>query len=78
MNELKSCPFCGGESEKKRGTANQLFNPTVYYYIQCKSCGATGAPNLVPKHATYDNAQLTIETIKSAVDYIVQAIQSVQ
>ena len=51
MNELKPCPFCGGDAEEKRGTASQLFRPTEYYYIHCKSCGATGKAEFVPKHA---------------------------
>lgn len=33
---------------------------------------------MVAKFATYDNAQWTVDAIKSAVDYIVQAIQSVR
>lgn len=48
---LQACPFCGGEAEEKRETANRLLNPTAYYYARCKSCGATGKADLVPKHA---------------------------
>ena len=33
---------------------------------------------LVAKCATYDNANWTLETIKSAVDYIVEAIKSLK
>ena len=33
---------------------------------------------LVAKFATYDNANWTLETIKSAVDYIVEAIKSLK
>lgn len=33
---------------------------------------------LIAKYATYENAQWTLETVKSAVDYIVQAIQSIK
>ncbi|MEA4919367.1 MAG: hypothetical protein VB078_00365 [Clostridiaceae bacterium] len=33
---------------------------------------------MIAKHATYENAQWTVETIKSAVDYIVQAVQSIK
>jgi hypothetical protein len=32
---------------------------------------------MVAKYTTYSNAQLTVDAIKSAVDYIVQAMQSV-
>ena len=31
---------------------------------------------MIAKQATYDNAQWTLETLKSAVDYIVNAIKS--
>ena len=33
---------------------------------------------MIAKQATYDNAQWTLETLKSAVDYIVSAIQSMK
>ena len=33
---------------------------------------------LVAKCATYDNANLTVESLKSAVDYIVEAIKSLK
>ena len=33
---------------------------------------------LVAKCATYDNANLTVESLKSAVDYIVEAIKSIK
>jgi len=69
MEELKPCPFCGGEAEEVHDVANRLFNPTAYYYIRCQSCGATGHPDLVPKHAEEswnlrtepDNEPLTCE-----------------
>lgn len=32
----------------------------------------------IAKYATYDNANWTLETIKSAVDYIVEAIKSIK
>ena len=32
----------------------------------------------IAKYATYDNASWTLETIKSAVDYIVEAIKSIK
>lgn len=31
---------------------------------------------MIAKFATYNNAQLTVDTIKSAVDYIVKAVQA--
>lgn len=33
---------------------------------------------MIAKYATYDNAQWTIETIKSAVDYIVDAMKQLK
>lgn len=33
---------------------------------------------MIAKQATYENAQWTLETLKSAVDYIVNAIKSVK
>ena len=42
MEELKKCPFCGGEVEIKdfylKGVANKL-----HYFCRCKSCGAREA-----------------------------------
>jgi len=32
---------------------------------------------MIAKYATYANAQLTVDTIKSAVDYIIKSIQSI-
>lgn len=36
MNELKPCPFCGGEAELKR----KQFDASEAAWIECKSCGA--------------------------------------
>lgn len=33
---------------------------------------------IVAKYATYENAGLTVDALKSAVDYVVQAIQSLK
>ena len=33
---------------------------------------------MVAKYATYENAGLTVDALKSAVDYVVQAIQSLK
>lgn len=35
MSELKPCPFCGGEGEKR------CWFPNRYFFISCKSCGAS-------------------------------------
>lgn len=45
--ELRNCPFCGGEAEEKHMKRKKLFArftfpPTTYFvYIRCKLCGAT-------------------------------------
>lgn len=40
MEELKKCPFCGGEAK-----LNERFRPGVanrkMYWVSCKKCGAT-------------------------------------
>lgn len=33
MEELKPCPFCGGEAK--------IFTPTISTYIMCKECKAS-------------------------------------
>lgn len=47
MTELKPCPFCGGDAEKRYIKRNKLFAymrfpyNTRYVYVCCKVCGAT-------------------------------------
>lgn len=47
MNELRQCPFCGGDAEKRYIKRKKLFASmrfpynTHYVYIQCQLCGAT-------------------------------------
>lgn len=47
MNELKQCPFCGGDAEKRYIKRKKLFVSmrfpynTHYVYVKCKVCGAT-------------------------------------
>lgn len=39
--ELKPCPFCGGEAERKEDTACMGHGDfCTYQIIQCKECGA--------------------------------------
>lgn len=38
MNELKPCPFCGGEAELKRKQFAEDASEAAW--IECKSCGA--------------------------------------
>lgn len=47
MPELKPCPFCGGDAEKRYIKRKKLFASmrfpynTHYVYVCCKVCGAT-------------------------------------
>lgn len=47
MSELKQCPFCGGNAEKRYIKRKKLFASmrfpynTHYVYIQCQLCRAT-------------------------------------
>lgn len=38
MEELKSCPFCGGKASKSKG---KYGNGTDWFYIECNECGAS-------------------------------------
>lgn len=49
-NELKPCPFCGGEAEEISSHAS-LFNTRNCWAIRCKSCGANGGAAWHPKKA---------------------------
>lgn len=43
MNELKPCPFCGGEAETKMylwGTNSQTGEPIWLYYVFCIKCNS--------------------------------------
>lgn len=51
MNELKQCPFCGGNPEKRYIKRKKLFANTHYVYVRCKVCGATSSV-----HVTIENA----------------------
>nr|WP_255575784.1 Lar family restriction alleviation protein [Caproiciproducens faecalis] len=70
---MKSCPFCGGEAEEKHSSTSGLFsNPIAYYFVQCKSCGATGEADLIPRKADEawnrrpapENKPLTLEELR--------------
>lgn len=39
MVELKSCPFCGGESSE---IVRYCDGPTVHFFVSCNSCFSTG------------------------------------
>ena len=47
MYELKNCPFCGGDAEKRYLKRKKLFVSmrfpynTHYVCVRCKVCGAT-------------------------------------
>ena len=40
-DELKPCPFCGGEAKIKCGEIVNRYNTAVYrhYHVECMSCG---------------------------------------
>ena len=42
MENVKACPFCGGEADI---TSNYSAKHKLYFfYIRCRNCGATGKP----------------------------------
>ena len=49
MYELKNCPFCGGDAEKRYLKRKKLFASmrfpynTHYVYVRCKVCGVTSS-----------------------------------
>lgn len=51
MYDLKKCPFCGGDAEKRYITRKKLFASMHYVYVRCKVCGATSSV-----HVTIENA----------------------
>lgn len=72
------------EKEKHRYLAlEKLFKPFVITLSICavvcvvSPSKETMISMMVAKFATHTNAQLTVDAIKGAVDYIVKAIQSV-
>lgn len=45
MNELKPCPFCGGDAKLVRREQKYGFYPSGgTYYIHCKNCLMTTQP----------------------------------
>ena len=45
MDELKPCPFCGGEPEMHVCEPSEANNANVF--IKCKTCGAISGQTLV-------------------------------
>lgn len=39
MEELKSCPFCGGDAEMEIKYGDYGYNPDIYS-VKCKRCNA--------------------------------------
>ena len=67
--------------EKKR---KRLIKAAIVVFLVC-ALGAIFVPSKqtliemqVAKFATYENAEWTVDTIKSAVDYIVEAVNSIK
>lgn len=42
MDELKPCPFCGGQGAQKEDSNYNLTGGETMYHVQCKECGADG------------------------------------
>lgn len=49
----------------------------VVFYIFCPNKNSM-IEMQIARYVTYENAEWTVETVKSAVDYIVQAIKSIK
>ena len=43
MDELKPCPFCGGEAELRTGMEGSLVPHLAYALCTCKKCGSNSA-----------------------------------
>lgn len=48
MNELKPCPFCGGEAKLQRTQHPKIENEAAW--IECSNCGAMSNIFAVPLH----------------------------
>lgn len=77
------CWWDNDEYEGKHRTKQMLLISSVaslifgILYIFCPN-KETMIEMQVSRFATYENAEWTVETVKSAVDYIVQAIKSIK
>lgn len=38
MDELKPCPFCGGEAEVQKAKSTSYFGRKLPYKVKCKRC----------------------------------------
>ncbi len=59
MNELKKCPFCGGEADGFYSGKGAPFG-RVWIYIQCTSCKVKSRSELVYSENKFDNSQYEI------------------
>ena len=76
---------CSLEQDKKvcQFIERKVFVPTIIVLIVSAliivflPSRETMITMMVAKYATYENAQLTVDTIKEVIDYIVKSIQSI-
>lgn len=60
-NELKPCPFCGGEAEVVN--RREIQGEQLTAYVECKGCGASG--------------KIVFQTLnKRDIEYISEAIEA--
>ena len=43
-NDLKPCPFCGGDAKIKKDYERDGHYNIPIYFIKCSSCGSNSAP----------------------------------
>lgn len=69
MNDVKPCPFCGGEAAVKRGTV--YFNFRVW--VSCKKCSANTVPFLYGNTGDLDSKDYTRDGEQIARDKAIEA-----
>ncbi len=69
MEELKPCPFCGGEAEICLGCDNKIFGK--YWFVRCKTCYSRSSDAYESRSELGPNQ--VYETIKEAWDKAIKA-----